>query len=84
MRKVADVEELEREMRAVLVTPTPTERSWDSSRQTLVADYRKALAARAGGAGRRHAAARARLRRDGRQALIKIERRFTGRKAGRS
>ena len=84
VHKVSDVEELEREMRAVLDDPYAAERSWDLVAQTLVTDYRKALAARAEGAGRRMP-----LRARGFAAmddkpLIKIKRRFTGRKAGRS
>jgi hypothetical protein len=57
--KVQTVEELEREMRAVLVDPFIESRSWDRVADVTVAAYRDALVARTPGE-RRHAPARAR------------------------
>jgi hypothetical protein len=52
LHKVADVEELERAMRAVLDDPFAQERSWDRVADTLVTDYSAALEARGAGPGR--------------------------------
>jgi hypothetical protein len=84
LRKVADLEELEREMRDVLEDPYAAERSWDTVADTHVTDYREALAARAEGARRRMP-----LRARGFAAmddkpLIRIKRRWTDRKGARS
>jgi hypothetical protein len=50
--KVQTIEELEREMRAVLDNDYLAARSWDTVAETTVAEYRKALAARTPGAQR--------------------------------
>lgn len=47
--KVADVDELEREMQAVLVDEFIESRSWDRVADVTVAEYRRALAARTPG-----------------------------------
>ena len=49
LHKVADLDELERAMRAVLADEFAEERSWDRVAATLVADYDAALAARGNG-----------------------------------
>ncbi len=49
LRKVATLDELERAMREVLVDDYIEQRSWDHVAETTVAEYRKALAARAAG-----------------------------------
>jgi hypothetical protein len=46
LRKVADLEQLEREMRALLVDEYAEERSWDRIAATLVHDYQEALTTR--------------------------------------
>lgn len=53
LRKVSTLEELEQEMRAVLVDDYAQQRSWDVVADITVQAYRAALAARAGGRGHR-------------------------------
>jgi hypothetical protein len=80
VRKVGDVEELEREMRAVLDDPYAAKRSWDLVAETLVTDYREALAARAAGTARRRMPIRARgFAAMDDKPLIRIKRKLTDR-----
>lgn len=59
LRKVADEAELEAAMREVLVDEFAEARSWDRVADTLVADYRDALAQRDGAPAHRHLPLRA-------------------------
>ena len=61
LRKVADVEELERAMRELLVDDYAEQRSWDRVAATLVADFDAELEARRerAGGGKRHLPLRA-------------------------